>query len=142
MYIIICACIEQYFVKKLHKNAIMDYLVIRYGGKFSLIVSNHKIENNGKSNFKYSNNHRSHKIRNRNSVCVLCLVTQSCPTLCDPMDFSLPDSTVYGDCPGKNTGVGCHALFQGIFPGQGWNPGLPRCRRILHCLSHQGSLAG
>ena len=28
------------------------------------------------------------------------------------------------DSPGKNTGVGCHALFQGIFPSQGWNPGL------------------
>ena len=40
--------------------------------------------------------------------------------------------------PGKNTGVGCHALLQGIFPTQGWNPGLPRCRRILYHLSHQG----
>ena len=28
------------------------------------------------------------------------------------------------DSPGKNTGVGCHALLQGIFPTQGWNPGL------------------
>ena len=26
--------------------------------------------------------------------------------------------------PGKNTGVGCHALLQGFFPSQGWNPGL------------------
>ena len=25
------------------------------------------------------------------------------------------------DSPGKNTGVGCHALLQGIFPSQGWN---------------------
>ena len=43
------------------------------------------------------------------------------------------------DSPGKNTGVGCHALLQGIFPTQGSNPGLPHCRRILYCLSHQGS---
>ena len=45
-----------------------------------------------------------------------------------------------GDSPGKNTGVGCHALLQGIFPTQGLNPGLPHCRQILYRLSHQGSL--
>ena len=38
--------------------------------------------------------------------------------------------------PGKNTGVGCHALFQGIFLTQGLNPRLLHCRRILSCLSH------
>ena len=38
--------------------------------------------------------------------------------------------------PGKNTGVGCHALLQGIFPTQGSNPGLPHCRWILYHLSH------
>ena len=43
-------------------------------------------------------------------------VTQSCPTLCDPLDCSPPGSSVHGDSPGKNTGVGCHTLFQGIFP--------------------------
>ena len=37
---------------------------------------------------------------------------QSCPTLCNPMDCSLPGSSVHGDSPGKNTGVGCHFLFQ------------------------------
>ena len=46
-------------------------------------------------------------------------------------------------CPwnsqGKNTGVGCHSLLQGIFPTQGSNPGLPHCRWILYHLSHQGS---
>ena len=53
----------------------------------------------------------------------VCSVAQSCPTLCDPKDCSPPDSSVHGDSPGKNTGVGCHALLQGIFPTQGWNPG-------------------
>ena len=43
------------------------------------------------------------------------------------------------DSLGKNTGVGCHALLQGIFPTQGLNTGLPHCRRILYCLSQQGS---
>ena len=52
---------------------------------------------------------------------MLYLVTQSCPTLCDPMDCSLPGSSVHGDSLGKNTGVGCHALLQGIFPTQGSN---------------------
>ena len=46
---------------------------------------------------------------------VLCLVAQSSPTLCDPMDCSSPGSSVHWDSPGKNTGVGCHAIFQGIF---------------------------
>ena len=94
-------------------------------------------------------------------------VTQSCPTLCDPMD-----------CTGQNAGVGSLSLLQWIFPTQGSNPGLPRlrvdslpaepqgkpkngvgslsllqwifltwelnrrllhCRQILYCLSHQGS---
>ena len=33
------------------------------------------------------------------------------------------------DPPGKNIGMGCHALLQGIFPTQGSNPGLPHCRQ-------------
>ena len=43
------------------------------------------------------------------------------------------------DSPGKNTGVGCHAPLQGVFPTQGSNSGLPYCSRILYHLSHQGS---
>ena len=43
------------------------------------------------------------------------------------------------DSPGKNTGVGCHCLLQGIFPTQGSNPGLLHCRQTLYPLSHQGS---
>ena len=39
------------------------------------------------------------------------VVTQSGPALCDPMDSSLPGSSVHGDSPGKNTGVSCHALL-------------------------------
>ena len=69
----------------------------------------------------------------------VCLVTQSCPTLCDPMDLSPPGSSVHGDSPGKNTGVGYHAFVQGIFPTQGLNPGLPHCRWILCQLRHQES---
>ena len=39
--------------------------------------------------------------------------------------------------PGKNTGVGAWSLLQGIFPTQGWNPGLPYSRQILCCLSYR-----
>ena len=39
--------------------------------------------------------------------------------------------------PGKNTGMGCHFLLQGIFLTQGSNPGLPHCRQILYHLRHQ-----
>ena len=41
--------------------------------------------------------------------------------------------------PGKNTGVDCHSLLQGIFPTQGSNPRLLHCRQILYSLSHLGS---
>ena len=74
------------------------------------------------------------------SIICLCLVTQLCPTLCHPMDCSWPGSSVHRDSPGKNTGVGCCALLQGIFPIQGSNPGLPHCRQILSHQSHQESL--
>ena len=62
---------------------------------------------------------------------VLCWVAQSCPTPSNPMDCSPPGSSVHGDSPGKNTGVGCHALLQGIFPSQGSKPGLQHCRQVL-----------
>ena len=54
----------------------------------------------------------------------LCLVAQSCPTFCDPMDCSFPDTSVHGDSPGKNTEAGWHALLQGNLPSQGSNPGI------------------
>ena len=68
----------------------------------------------------------------------VCLVAQSCPTLCEPMSCSPAGSSIHGDSPGKNIGVGCHALLQVISPTQGWNPGLLHCRQILYHLSHQG----
>ena len=42
------------------------------------------------------------------------------------------------DSPGKNIGMGCHSLLQGIFPTQGLTSGLLHCRQILSCLSHRG----
>ena len=55
-------------------------------------------------------------------------------TLCDPMDCSLPGSSVHAILQAR-------ILLQGIFPTQRSNPGLPRYRQILYHLSHQGSPA-
>ena len=59
-------------------------------------------------------------------------VAQSCPTLCNPTDYSRRNS------PGQNTGAVSLFLLQGIFPTQGLNSGLPHCRRIVYQLSHKG----
>ena len=67
------------------------------------------------------------------------LSAQLCPIVCNPMDCSPSGSSVHGDSPGENTGVGCCALLQGIFPTRGLNSGLPHCRWILYQLRHKGS---
>ena len=65
---------------------------------------------------------------------VKMLVTQLCL-------FAIPwtVASVHRILKGKNTGVGCHSLLQGIFPTQGSNLGLLDCRQILYHLRHQGS---
>ena len=55
------------------------------------------------------------------------------------LDSSLTSLLHLWDFPGKNTGVGCHCLLQEIFLTQGLNLSFLHCRRILYCLSHQGS---
>ena len=55
------------------------------------------------------------------NVCAKSL--QLCLTLGDPMDCSPSGSSVHGMFQALNAGVGCHALLQGIFLTQGWNPG-------------------
>ena len=79
-------------------------------------------------------------------------VAQSCPTLSNPVDHSLPGSSVHGifqarvlewgaivcdpmdyspwNSPGQNTGVGSLSLLQGIFLMQGSNPGLSHARGV------------
>ena len=47
-------------------------------------------------------------------------VAHSCPTLWNPIEYSQWNS------PGQNTGVGSCSLFQGKFPTQGSNQGLPK----------------
>ena len=57
-----------------------------------------------------------------------CALTQSCPTLCDPMEtwgVSCLAPLSFGDSPGKNTEMGCHALLQGNLPNPGIEPRSP-----------------
>ena len=60
-------------------------------------------------------------------------VAQSCPTLCDPMDY-----IVHGILQARILKWVAFPFFRGIFPTQGSNPGLPHCRWILYQRSHKG----
>ena len=68
------------------------------------------------------------------SVLLSCVRLFAPPWTCSP-----PGSSIHGDSPAKNTGVGCCSLLQRIFPTHGLNPGLQHCGLILSHLSHQGS---
>ena len=70
---------------------------------------------------------------------VKVLVTQSCPTLCDPMDCSPPGSSVNGIIQARIRS-GLPLPSPGDPPHQGPNLGLPPCRQTLYQLHHQGSL--
>ena len=68
------------------------------------------------------------------------LVAQSCPTLLRTHGQHPTRCLCLWDSPGKNTGMGCHFLLQGIFLTQGSSLRLLHCRQVLYHLSHQGSL--
>ena len=62
-------------------------------------------------------------------------VGQLCPTLCDPMDY-----TVHGILQARILEwMDSLSLLQMIYPTQGSNQGLPHCRWILYQLSRKGS---
>ena len=70
-----------------------------------------------------------------------CLIVKSCLTL---RPYGLQPARLLRpwDSPGKNTGVGCHCLFQGFFPIQGWNPSLLRWHRgSKTTLGHAGRVS-
>ena len=71
--------------------------------------------------------------------CAVCAWSLSRVDSLQPHDCGPPGSSIFGGSPGKNTGGGCRALLQDIFPTEGLNRGLLRCRRILHQLRYQGS---
>ena len=76
------------------------------------------------------------------SITSLCVCTYMCTCVCSvtsvvltlrPHGLQSAKLLCPWDFPGKNTGVGCHALFQGISPAQGSNLSLLNCRQILDC---------
>ena len=76
------------------------------------------------------------------SIQVLEVLVLSCSVVSDSLRrYGLQSARLLcpWDSPGKKTGVGCHALLQGISQNQGLNPGLLYYRWILYHLSHQGS---
>ena len=71
-----------------------------------------------------------------------CLVTWSCPTLCNTLGCSPPGSSVNGIFQARI--LECVAILQRIFLSQRLNPCrlcLLHCRQILYLLNHQGSQA-
>ena len=73
--------------------------------------------------------------------CMYGSAAKPCLDLCNPIDYSPSGSSVHGNFLGKNIGVECHFLLQGIFPIQGSNPHLWFGRQILY-LGSQGSHLG
>ena len=67
---------------------------------------------------------------------VKVVVTQSCLTLCNPMDCSLPSSSVHGILHARILESVDTAFSRGIFLTQGSNLGLLHCRQILYHLRH------
>ena len=66
-------------------------------------------------------------------------VAQSCLTLCNPMDNSLPGSSIHEIFQAKVLEWVPIFFSRKIFPTQGSNPGLQHCGQTLYRLSHQGS---
>ena len=81
---------------------------------------------------QYSVINHNGKQHEKKSIYVCAKSFQLCPTLCNPTQ---PTRLLCPwDSPGKNTGVGCHSLLQGIFLIQGLNLGLLYCRQVLTTL--------
>ena len=76
------------------------------------------------------------RVFNHCSTCVECV---SCSVVSDslrPHELQSARLLCPQNSPGKNTGVGCHSLHQGIFPT---HSSLLNYRLILYCLNYQGS---
>ena len=110
----------------LHHQSLFDLLKI----KFLLLVSHRPQRTGVQSKFTDIYPFCLPDVVYNSCVCVCVLLSHV--WVCDPMDCSLPASTVHD----KNTGVGSHFLLEEIFLTQRSNSGLPHCRWILFHLSH------
>ena len=77
--------------------------------------------------------HLLHKVK------VKVLVTQSCPNLCDPMDYAAHQTPLSMKFYRQEHWSGLPFPSPGDLLTQGLNLSLPHCRKILYCLSHQGT---
>ena len=71
------------------------------------------------------------------NMCVCVLSCFSCVQLCVIVGLHPARLLCPWDSLGKNTGVGSHSFFQGIFLTQGLNLGLRHCKQNLYRLSQQ-----
>ena len=112
---------KQSYTERIQKNQPINYInkcikVTRYkiNTKKSIVflhAGNKKLDN-GISKTVLALTYR-YRVQTSNYLCV-CVPAKSCLTLCDLMGCSPPGSCPW-NFPGKNTGVGCHFLLQGIF---------------------------
>ena len=77
------------------------------------------------------NSHMKKYDTGRPTLCCAVLSLLVMPNSLRSHGLQFTGSSVHGDSPGKNTGVGCRALLQGIFPTQGSN------LHLLHLLHWQ-----
>ena len=85
------------------------------------------------NNDNKSSHHQVLPIPSFKTLCVCAESLQSCLTLCYPVDCNPPDSSVHGLLQARITGIGFHALFQGVVPIQGLNLCLSY---LLHCQEY------
>ena len=89
--------------------------------------------------FWFSNNLQiNYNMSRQGCLLIYAAAAQSCLILCDPQGLQPTSLLCPWDLPGKNTGMGCPFLFQGILPTQGLNPCLLCllwCKQILYPLS-------
>ena len=121
----------------LYKTIIYNTLItdfVEYVNEILMIIVTKKIEEGGKWSYMIVRL----KLFTRNGVCMLsCL---SCVWLLATPWSVACQAPLSMEFSGKNTGVGCHSLLQGIFLTQRSNPRLLPCMQFLYWLSHQGRL--
>ena len=71
-------------------------------------------------------------------IFLVVVVSESCPTLSNPQNCSLPSSPVHGILQPRILEWGAIPFSRGIFPTQGSSPGLLHCRQSLYSPNYQG----
>ena len=112
---------------------IRDFISILKKGLVELLLLQVSAEVNDWTLTRCERSHKRMNVDLRKIRSVSCSVVSNSLRLCELWSARLlcPWSS-----PGKNTGVGCHVLLQGIFPTHGLNLDLLHWRQIVYHLSH------